>query len=138
MRTRRVKLDIPENWHPVPDHPRTYCRDGDETCRLQFTLLPPQEDIDDDMSALKKLRQMVRERDRDLGSEIHFAHQTTPNGPVASSLFRTPKKSLKQFWLIPCEVTILASYSTENMEAAREEIEEAQRIIESMQFVSPN
>jgi hypothetical protein len=135
MRNRRVKLDIPENWHPVEGQPRTYCRDGDDTCRLQFTLLPP-EDVEDDLAAMKKLRQILREREKELGSEIHCEHHNSTMGPIATTVFRAPKKHLKQFWLIPCEVTILASYSTNNLEAARAELDEAKQIVESLHFVS--
>lgn len=135
MRNRRVKLDIPDNWHPIEGQPRTYCRDGDDTCRLQFHLFPPVE-VEDDLVALRKLRQMVRERDPEAGHEIHFSHQMTTNGPVATSTYQSARKSVKQYWLIPCEVTILASYSTENIGFATAELEEAQRIIDSMQFVA--
>jgi len=55
-------------------------------------------------------------------------------GPSATSLRRRPERALLQFWLVAGEVTVFALYIMGDLDAAQQDLAEAQQVMIALRF----
>jgi hypothetical protein len=77
---------------------------------------------------------MLADVGEDIGEEVASAQGVCPLGLSATSLRRSPERGLLQFWLVAGEVTVFASYIMGDLDAAKQDLAEAQQIMSSIGF----
>jgi len=131
---RTIKVPLPPNWEAIPGEDRTYRRRGVNGGRLRISLAPAHPERSDASVVLDRLREMLADTGQDVGEELTSARGSCPLGPLATSLRRSAERGLLQFWLVAGEVTVFASYIMGDLDAAQQDLAEAQQVMIAIQF----
>ena len=65
----------------------------------------------------------------ELGERKLLSHADSAMGVMAFAVHTPPKAGLVQFWVIPAQVTVFATYEIGNLETVKQEMLEAHRIM---------
>jgi hypothetical protein len=139
-RRRQLKVALPANWYEVPGQsPRAYRREGERTGWLRVSFYPPlgaptADDASSDEDAAALLSKRLSGLGVDLGMKLVESHGPCDAGMMATSVWRSAKQGLQQFWLIPAEVSVFATYTAGNLQTAKEEMAEAHVIMKTVHF----
>jgi hypothetical protein len=136
MRSRALHVRLPSNWSEVPHlTPRTYRRNTLDSGILQLSLQPSLEtEMSDGEQLVAYFLEMLAGLGMSLGSPIISSHMPCAAGVMATALYRDAQRGLLQFWLIPAEVTVFASWEMGGFASASEESTEAQEILRTVCF----
>lgn len=102
---------------------------------LQISLQPPLprkvtagEEIEQELAHLLDGLSM------DLGDRELLAHDSCPAGIFATAIHRSKKQGLLQFWLIPGDVTVFASYTMSSLDTVKQDLTEANEIVKTIRL----
>ena len=128
-----VVIPLADRWHEIPgETPRAFRRPEEESGWLQISLHPPQaEAIGNSAKATALLKELLKDQ-KDLGEECGTTCMDSAAGIMAVSVWKSPKRGLLQFWLIPCEVAVFASYTMGNPARAKQEAGEAHQMMKGL------
>ena len=128
---------LPADWREVKGNgARAYRKIGASSGWLNISLLPPEPSLcGDDHATSTRLRKLLDDLGMPLGREVHADTTDCTLGRMAFSIWKSPERGLLQFWLIPSEVMVFASYTMGNLRTAQQEMADAHSIIESLHFV---
>jgi hypothetical protein len=135
---RSLALNLPDGWREIPgETPRTYTRRAEGSGLLQLSLEPPLDPrVTSGADAEKELSQLLDSigKKMDLGKRISLSHEECASGIMAFADYQSDKHGPLRFWLIPAEVTVIASYTDGRPTVAEPEIAEAHRTLKAAKF----
>jgi len=134
--TRALVLDLPTGWYEVPgESPRAFRSGNPDSGILQISLLPPPDrEIPGNAGVEEQLERLLDGLDMELGERLSLTSEKARSGIVATALYKRPKHGLVQYWLIPGEVTIFATYTMGNPGNATAEFAQAAKIMKTAGF----
>lgn len=135
-RKRKLSVTLPEGWYHVPGaSPLEYRPEGEGGGVLQISLNPPfKQKITTGEDSEKKLVELVGGFSMDVGKRIALDHQQVVSGIMATATYEGDNQQLRQFWLIPTEVTIFGTYITSKGDKAGGELAQAAEIMRTVEF----
>jgi hypothetical protein len=69
-----------------------------------------------------------------LGERVLVTHTESAAGNMAVAVYKSSERGMLQFWMIPAEVTIFASYNMGNLATAKQEMSEAHEIMKNVRW----
>ena len=135
MRIHHVHVSLPTDWEEVPNESRSYRRKGVNGGTLTISLRPPVANAIDENAVVDALGDMLNGVGLDVGQEVTSAHGPSPMGIIATSLYKSQRHGLLQFWLVAAEVTVFASYIMGDLSEAKKDLLEAHQIVKTLQLV---
>jgi hypothetical protein len=136
MQRFSVEVSLPPTWEQVPEQQHAYRRAGVSGGVLRLSLKAPLEPPPLDAATVSAhLTALLSKSSMDVGDEIKAFTSTLEMGPAASSLRKSEKRGLLQFWLIAGEITVFASYTMGNLAEATTDLAGAQQIIAGLALV---
>ncbi|MCY3022306.1 MAG: hypothetical protein NTW87_25115 [Planctomycetota bacterium] len=130
---RQLRLTLVAGWYEEPGKsPRTFRRRADGSGVLQISLQPPlKRKVTTGEEAENELARLLDSLGMDLGERQLMAHDKCSSGILATAIYKSQKQGLLQFWLIPREVTVFASYTMGSLETVRQEVAEANEMVKT-------
>lgn len=133
-------IELPAGWHQEPgENAFTFKPDGEDTGILQISLQPPFEpNITTTEEAEEKLIELVSQFSgrlgADMGEQVLFTSELGASGFITTARYKGGDTELTQFWMIPTDVTIFATYMVGKPEKAEEEFAAASNIMKTVGF----
>lgn len=136
LNRRSIIVDLPPGWHEEPGKgTHVYRRDGDDSGYLHISLQPPlPQPVNSGQDAEAQLKSLLESLGMPLGEPVLFTHTESAVGIMAVAVYKSPERGMLQFWMIPSEVTIFASYNMGNLATAKQEMTEAHEIMKKVRW----
>ena len=136
LQKRTLLVDIPPGWHEEPgEGTHVYRRDGADSGYLHISLQPPlPQSVTSGAEAEAQLQNLLDNLGMPLGERVLLTHTDGAVGTIAVAVYKSPERGLLQFWMIPSDATIFASYNMGNLETAKQEMSEAHEIMKNVRW----
>lgn len=137
MRHHHVNVLLPNGWREVPSQgARAFRPACDDAGWLHVSLYPPKHALNNNDAAITAaLDELLAGLGLELGQCVHHDICSCTLGRMATSIWKSPKQGLMQFWLTPSDALVFASFTMGNLRTVRQEMRDAQSIVESIQIV---
>ena len=133
--SRSLNLQLPRGWYEVKGgEPHTYRRHGQGCGTLQLSLYPPVDTSSDGEEVLAKLHELLKALGIPLGTPITSGHAECAVGIMAFATFKNVQKGQLEFWLIPADVAIFASWQMGSIATAGLERAQVHEMMRTMCF----
>jgi hypothetical protein len=133
----RTNVFIPDDWYEVPGDRRAYRRRAEGAGWLRLMLVPPAPEVREDAEAMvDRMFEMIEGAGLpDVGELCAVCDCPSMTGPMATSLWKSPRCGLLRFWFLPgVDVSVWATYTMGDLDGAQREMQDAQAIMESIGF----
>jgi hypothetical protein len=139
VRVGTFVMRLPDGWYEAEREPGAHCyrRRVEGSGELRVSLQPPLAGrVRSGRRAEQELARLVAGlgADLDLGERLALTSGRCALGVYATALCKSERHGLLQFWLIPAEATVFASYTMGSLDAVKQDLAEAMQIMRQVEL----